>query len=167
MRTVKPQELSLEAFNKYGHFAQIINPTGASIGPKIHELFFDRLVFSYASPFPVGISVTRILKRPFVIELTEIHRDTGEVLLPLTDDIYCHVGMPSDCDNPDFDTFEIFHVPKGTAIMLNNGVWHHAPYPCNESSADILVLLPERTYAHDCIVVQIPPDKQIKIDLPG
>jgi ureidoglycolate lyase len=164
MRKVKPKELSLESFLKYGRFAKLINPDGPSVGPKIHEFFRDQLVFSYASPFPVGISVSRVRDRPKIVTVTEIHRDTGEVLLPLTGDVYCHVGMCSGHDDPDFSKFEVFRVPKGTAIMLNNGVWHHAAYSCTGEDVDVLVLLPERTYANDCIVIQIPLESQIEID---
>jgi ureidoglycolate lyase len=164
MRKVKPKELSLESFSKYGRFAKIINPDGPSVGPKIHEFFRDQLVFSYASAFPVGISVSHIQDRPRIISVTEIHRDTGELLLPLTGDIYCHVGMCSGHSDPDYSTFEIFRVPKGTAIMVYNGVWHHAGFPCGKDDVDVMVLLPERTYANDCIVIQIPSESQIEID---
>lgn len=164
MRKVKPQELTLAAFAKYGRFAAMTNPDGPSVGPAIHEFFRDQIVFSYASAFPVGLSVSHVKNRPMLVDVTEIHRDTGEVMLPLTGDVYCHVGLPSGYDDADYDSFESFRIPKGTAVVIDNGVWHHACFPCGEGDVDVLVLLPERTYANDCIVRSIPADKQFMIE---
>lgn len=162
MRKVIPKELTLEAFDAFGRFSDAVDPKGPSVGPEIHEFFRDALVFNTASPYPVSLSVSRVLDRPHVIATTEIHPTSGELILPLNGDVYCHVGLPSGPDEPDFNTFEVFRIPAGTAVMLNNGVWHYATFPCGTDPVSVLILLPERTYAYDCVVVDIPQEDQIQ-----
>ena len=83
MRSIPAKELSLENFDQYGSFSRLINPDKVSVGPAIHEFFCDQLVYYTASTSPVGISTSRVLKRPVVVDTTEIHRCCGEVILPL------------------------------------------------------------------------------------
>lgn len=164
MRKMKAKELSLNEFEKYGSFAKMIDPENISVGPEVHEFFCDQLVYYTASAAPVGISTSHVMKRPVVIDKTEIHRQCGEVVLPLDGDIYIHVGPRSDIDAPPFDKFEIFRVPIGTAVLLKPGTWHFAAFPVEKETVSVLVLLPERTYANDCIVVEIPEEEQIALE---
>ena len=101
MRSIPAKELSLENFDQYGSFSRLINPDKVSVGPAIHEFFCDQLVYYTASTSPVGISTSRVLKRPVVVDTTEIHRCCGEVILPLDGAVYIHVGprsvQPSTC----------------------------------------------------------------------
>lgn len=62
-------------------------------------------------------------------------------------------------------TARVFHVPAGTMVVLRPGVWHHAPFTTNHRSVNILITLPERTYANDCTVVEFAPADQIAIQL--
>lgn len=94
MRSIPAKELSLENFDQYGSFSRLINPDKVSVGPAIHEFFCDQLVYYTASTSPVGISTSRVLKRPVVVDTTEIHRCCGEVILPLDGDVYIH-GRPA------------------------------------------------------------------------
>lgn len=164
MRKVKAKELTLESFDKYGAFANMINPDGVSVGPSIHQFFCDHIVYYTASSSPVGLSTSRVEKRPVVVDTTEIHRNCGEVILPLDGDVYMHVGVRSDIDNPPVDDFEIFRLPKGVAAYFKPGTWHFAAFPCDQDAVNVLVLLPERTYANDCIVVHIPEEQQIVLE---
>ena len=164
MRKVKAKELSLEAFSKYGTFAKMVEPDGVSVGPEIHEFFCDRIVYSYSSQSPVGFSISHVKKRDVVVDTTEIHRMCGEVLMPLDGDVYIHVGQVSDMDAPPYDKFEIFRLPAGYAVALKPGVWHFAAFPCEKEFVSVLVALPERTYANDCIVHNIPKEKQLMLE---
>ena len=114
MRSIPAKELSLENFDQYGSFSRLINPDKVSVGPAIHEFFCDQLVYYTASTSPVGISTSRVLKRPVVVDTTEIHRCCGEVILPLDGDVYIHVGPRSDIDDPPYEKFELFRVPQKT-----------------------------------------------------
>ena len=60
---------------------------------------------------------------------------------------------------------EAFIVPKGTLVKLNTGVWHLAALPVHNELLHVMIILPERTYANDCIVCQYPEDRQVEIVL--
>ena len=164
MRKTKAKELTLQDFEQYGSFAKMTDPDGLSVGPKIHEFFCDQLVYYTASASPVGLSTSHVLKRPVVVDTTEIHRCCGEIILPLDGDVYIHVGPRSDPAEPPFSKFEIFRVPAGTAVSMRPGTWHFAAFPCTKDTVSVLVMLPERTYANDCVVVRIPEKEQILLD---
>jgi ureidoglycolate lyase len=61
------------------------------------------------------------------------------------------------------DQVEVFRVPKGTLITLRPGVWHCAPFAENADIVNILVVLPERTYANDIYFYMVPKADQIRI----
>ena len=56
-------------------------------------------------------------------------------------------------------------MPKGTAVRLNPGVWHLAALPVNLEEGHVLIVLPERTYKNDCVVVDYPEADWVKIEL--
>ncbi len=58
---------------------------------------------------------------------------------------------------------EAFLVPKGTMVLLNTGVWHLSAIPVNKETAHVLIVLPERTYFNDCVVVEYPEEKWVEI----
>ncbi len=78
-------------------------------------------------------------------------------------DILIHVAPATPANDVPADRIEIFRVPKGTFVALNRGVWHHAPYAAGGDIANALIVLPERTYAEDCFVYEIPEEKRMKI----
>ena len=58
---------------------------------------------------------------------------------------------------------EAFLVPKGTMVLLNTGVWHLSAIPVNKETAHVLIVLPERTYFNDCVVVEYPEENWVEI----
>ena len=54
-----------------------------------------------------------------------------------------------------------FIISKGTLVVLKAGVWHHAPFTINDKDLNILVALPERTYANDVVVVELKKEEFI------
>ena len=61
------------------------------------------------------------------------------------------------------DEVEVFLPPKGTLVNIKAGVWHCAGFPYRCDKVHILCALPERTYATDCTVIDIPKEHQIQI----
>lgn len=59
---------------------------------------------------------------------------------------------------------EFFRVPKGTIVSLRPGIWHHAPFAYNSEHVNVIIVLPERTYANDCTVYEIPEERRIEIE---
>jgi ureidoglycolate lyase len=99
-----------------------------------------------------------------VIDLTEYHSSTGEGVLPLDADVLIHVAPATPNGIVPLEKFRVFRVPKGTLVILRPGVWHHAPFSLH-GVANVLIVLPERTYANDCTVVELPISDQIRIEV--
>lgn len=164
MRKVTIKELTRENFCVYGSFANMINPQTLLIGEKPIEFFRDMVLVDLAASTSAFLSVCRVEKRPLVVDVTEFHSYCGEGILPLDGDVLIHVGPAAPKGVMNLEQIEIFRVPKGTFVSLRPGVWHHAPFAYNSESVNVLIILPERTYANDCTVYEIPEEKRIEIE---
>ena len=162
MKKLQVKDLTIEGFSKYGAFARMIDPNWPKIGREPIEFFRDMVPLDLGGGTPV-FSVCRVTKRPPVIDLTEYHSRCGEGILPLDADIVMHVGIATPAGEAPLDEIEAFRVPKGTFVALRAGVWHHAPFVCDGDAANVLIVLPERTYANDCTVVEIPEQRRLEI----
>ena len=60
---------------------------------------------------------------------------------------------------------EAFYIPKGTMLVIRAGVWHFAQIPVGNAPVTALVLLPERTYANDCVLTELEAEEQIVVEL--
>ncbi|HEY66300.1 MAG TPA: DUF4867 family protein [Caldilineae bacterium] len=165
MRTVKVSELSLESFSPFGFYANLINPDQEKIGAPPIEFFRDMIQQDLGGAPVVSFSVCRVEPRDLVIDVTEYHTATGEGILPLDNDVLIHVGPATPPDEIPLDKIKVFRVPQGTMVVLRPGVWHHAPFTINDAPANVLIVLPERTYANDCEVFELTGDDRIKIEL--
>ena len=163
MRKAAIQELTLEAFGKYGYFANMINPTAVKLGSEPIEFYRDMVPLNLGGKSIASLSVCRVLKRPPIVEVAEFHTACAEGVLPLDADILIHVGVATPNGQVPVEQFEIFRVPQGSLVVLKPGVWHHAPFVLGSDLANVLVILPERTYANDCQVYEIPLADQIEI----
>jgi ureidoglycolate lyase len=164
MKTVKVEALSVESFQPFGFFAQMLDPKTEKLGCPPIEFYRDMVQMDLGGAAIASFSVCRVEKRELVIDETEYHNRTGEGILPLDNDILCHVApaTPPGCPAP-VDKIRVFRVPKGTVVVLRPGVWHHAPFVLNGKPANVLIVLPERIYANDCIVVKLKPAERIRI----
>jgi ureidoglycolate lyase len=160
---ISVKELTLESFSLYGTYAVMINPSAPKIGAEPVEFFRDMAQLNLGQSAIASFSVCRVLKRPFIVDVTEMHRCCGEGILPLDADVIIHVGLATPNGEIPLDKIEAFHIPKGTFVALRRGVWHHAPFTADEGCANVLIVLPERTYADDCFVYEIPEDRKIEI----
>lgn len=165
MRKVAVKELTLENFNVYGTFTNILEPQAPKLvpGPGV-DFFRDLLQLNLGQTNIASFSTLRVTKRPEIIDATEYHTHCGEVNLPLDGDIVIHVGPATANGVVPLDEIEVFRVPKGTLVAIHPGVWHHAPFAVNTDVVCVLIVLPERVYANDCTVYQIPGDKKIEVN---
>ncbi len=166
MRTVKVAELSVEEFWPFGFYANLVNPDADKIGTPPIEFFRDMVQQNLGGASIVSFSTCRVEKRDLVIDVTEYHSKTGEGILPLDNDILIHVGpaTPPGAGVP-LDRIKVFRVPKGTMVVLRPGTWHHAPFTVNGDPANVLIALPERTYANDCQVFELAESDRIRIEV--
>jgi ureidoglycolate lyase len=168
MRTVKVEDLSVEKFLAFGYYADCFAPsnekfvlgTGGAI-----EFFRDMVQQDLGGVSIASFSALRVATRELRIDVTEYHTKTAEAALPLDNDILMHVGpatLPGR--GVPLDKIRVFRVPCGTLVVLRPGVWHHAPFAANDDPANMLIVLPERIYATDCEVVELPATDQIRIE---
>ena len=163
MRKVKIKELSLEGFAAYGSFMKMIDPPAYHFGAEPIEFYRDLVQLNLGGQGPASFSVCRVRKRPLTVTVTEVHSRCGEGILPLDSDVLIHVGPATRNGVVPYPEIEIFRVPRGTLVVLKPGVWHHAPFVYGSDAANVVIVLPERTYANDCAVHEIPEDQRIKI----
>lgn len=163
MREVKIQELSLEGFRNFGTFQNMINPGAYHFGAEPIQFFRDMVQLNLGGSSIASFSVCRVKKRDLVVDKSEYHGSCGEGILPLDADVLIHVAPASRPGPPPTEEIEVFRVPKGTMVALKPGVWHHAPFAHSADTASVLIVLPERTYANDCIVHEIPEKERTGI----
>lgn len=163
MKKIYVKELTMESFKVYGTFSGMINPQAAKLGAGITEFYRDMELLNLGKTTVASFSVTHVNKRPNIVTAVEYHSFTGEGILPLDSDVLMHVGLATRNGEVPLDRLEAFHVPKGTLVVLRPGVWHGAPFAYESDVANILVVLPERTYANDCLVQRLSEEEKIEI----
>lgn len=164
MKKIGVKKLTLENFNKYGTFANMINPDAVKIGAEPVEFFRDMMQVYFGTK-NISFSICRVLKRPAIIDTIEYHSSCTEGILPLDADVLIHVAIATLNGEVPSEEIEVFHIPKGTLVSLKPGVWHYAPYLCDSDQANTLVLLPERAYANDCHVVELDEKDHLEITI--
>lgn len=163
MKEIAYKALSVEGFREYGQYANMINPRAPKIGAEPIEFYRD-MAQACLGAVPVGsFGVCRVMKRPFIMDVSEYHDFTCETVLPLDGDVLMHVAPACPGKEFPFGQAEVFMVPVGTLAVLRPGVWHHAPYAIGCECVNCLIMLPERTYFNDCAVYAFPESKILKI----
>ncbi len=160
MKTIKAKPITVENFSYYGQFTNLLDPQGYSLG----DFFHDRVRMNMAGNMNLAFSPLVVHKsEPRIVSQAEYHNTTQEGILCLDDDVILHVAPPSKEPVPELT--EAFIVPKGTLVCLNLGVWHLSAMPINLDTAHVLIVLPERIYLNDCIVVDYPEERQVRIEV--
>ena len=165
MLSIKIEELTLEAFNKYGSFANFINPSSEKLDSPPTEFFRDMLQQNFGPGGTASFSTCRVEKREMIIDITEFHTHSSEGMMPLDNDVIIHVAPASKNDGVvPLEKIAAFRIPVGTMVIIRPGVWHHAPFTVNDSPANVLIVLPERIYANECAIFQLGDDEKIRIE---
>lgn len=164
MKKVTVKELTNDNFKVYGSFSNMINPKTPKLGQEPVEFYRDMATLKLGQTGVAAFSVTRVVKRPNIIDAIEYHNYTGEAMLPLDGDVLIHLApaTPVHAGLP-LDQIEVFRVPKGTLVVVNPGVWHCGPFTDGSDCVNVLVVLPERTYANDCIFKVLDEKDRIEI----
>jgi len=167
VREITWKRLTPDGFAKYGTFADMVNPSGPHLGAEPIEFYRDMVQASLGAVSTAAFSICRVLKRPFVMDVSEYHDGCYELALPLDGDVLMHVAPAGPAKEFPFDEAEVFLVPRGTAVCLRPGVWHHAAFAHGCDAVNVLCVLPERTYAIDCKVWEFPSGEHVRITGPG
>ena len=164
MKTVAVRSLDAEGFRPFGSFANLINPRTERLGTPPIEFYRDIIQQDLGGPSTSSFSICRVEARSPVIDVAEYHNRCCEGILPLDNDILIHVGPATPPSAPvPVDRLQVFRVPQGTMVVLRPGVWHHAPFTADDDPANVLIVLPERAYANDCIVVGLDESQRVEI----
>lgn len=163
MRKIEAVAITHENFALFGQFYSMENPNGYALCGELHQFFPDRITAD--AEHRLGLSPI-IVKKPEKMTVTqqEYHTKTWELILPLDDDMIIHVA-PASGGDPVAQYAQAFIVPKHTLVKLNAAIWHYAPLPVNNEKLTAMIILPERTYADDCTVVDLPQEQQFEIVL--
>jgi len=163
-REVGVEELTLASFAPFGTFADMSRPTGNVFGQPPVRFFPDMLRLDTGGKSPT-FSVCLVESRPPIVTISEYHTSTGEGIFAWDAPIDIHVAEPTGGAVVPWKRIRIFHVPKGTLVVLHPGVWHHTPFLASPAtiSASVLIILPERTYRNDCVPIDLPPSEQVKL----
>jgi len=161
MRKVKVEKLSVEAFAPFGSFAHMLAPKGEKIGRSPIEFYRDMVQLDLGGSSRPSFSICRVKPRPPVVDVTEYHSFTGEGIMPLDNDCFIHVAPATPEGELPHAKIRIFRVPVGTMVVLKPGVWHHAPFAVGGKTANVLIVLPERTYANDCFVFELDESRRV------
>lgn len=165
MREIKVKALTLEDFKGYGTFRCLPEENEPHIQVRDRVRFYrDLCGVNLGTEQTVSFSVCRMGRRPLIIDNMEYHNRCQEGIMPLDDDVIIFVA-PATTGYLPIDEVEAFLVPKHTMVVLNSGVWHFSPYLCKEEAGHILILLPERTYVNDCVLVPLEEDQKILIQV--
>lgn len=163
MRKLKFKELTAESFQNYGTFSNLINPRAVKIGEEPCEFFRDILQLNLGPASIASYSVCRLLSRDRIITNAEFHSYCSEGIFAIDGEVLMPVAIATRNGAFNPGSFEVFRVPKGTMLVLKPGVWHCAAFVHKSDCVNLLITLPERTYANDCNVIEIPVDEQIEV----
>lgn len=152
MKEIKIEPLSLEAFQGFGEFKNLVDCSAAHIG-EMPVVFYPDMIDGVMASNHATVSMVQCGKREMIIDEAEQHLGTAEFLLPLDGDIVMFVAPASATLEP--DKIRAFQVPQGTMVSISAGVWHKAPFPVEAEVVHSLVILPPLTYLKDCPVVRL------------
>lgn len=163
MRSVGIKKLTLEAFAPYGAFASIMAPRGCKLGERPVEFYRDMVQQYLGVTNTVSYSACVVEQRDWVIANTEYHNHCSEAIICLDGDYLAHFAPACPEGVEPFENIEVFLVPRGTMVAVKPGVWHQAGFPYGCDEVHILCALPERAYANDCVCIDIPEDRKIRV----
>lgn len=164
MVEIKVQELSREAFDKYGSYVNLINPVNAVCGGTGHPVAFYRDMLQVPNPSASlpSFSTCRVEKREMIVAGAEYHGFAYEANIPLDADMLLWVVVSGNGPCPT-EKMECFRIPKGTLVTCHPGVWHGAPFVFDTDVMNTLVVLPEHTYSNDSAREQFDDARKVKV----
>lgn len=150
-------------FHAFGRYTNLLSPDTPFIGEEPIRFYRDMMPLSGHET--LSLSITLVDPMPKRVEVLEYHSTTGECFLTLDEDTYICVAPATVDSVPKIEEMRAFYVPKGVAVYIYPGVWHYAPYPVGNHPIHSLVMLPERTYANDCIKYEFMEENVLELNV--
>lgn len=162
MKKITVQELSREKFRIYGDYQDLLHVVEDNKRTGGTNIFVpDCLTLTLGSSLPAAISVARVSEAETIIEVVEYHKFTCEGILPIDGDCTIFVGPAGFRFDP--NGIEAYRIPKGTFVQLKPGVLHGRQFVSDTTQVNVLILLPQRTYANDLVLERLEGDNRIEI----
>lgn len=159
---LKPEQLTREAFREFGDYEILLELPETRSRGSVDSGFFPDAIQIENGGKSASFSITRVSGKSSVIKSIEYHSATYEGILPLDNDIYIFAG-------PAYwylktDEIRLFKVPKCTLVKLKPGTLHGSPISADGKPANVLIILPERTYSNDCKFIDLEEKDYINIE---
>lgn len=166
MTVLVAEELTADAFADLGHVIDRPPRDHDADGPGWQWWAETSALRSDGRPWTFGY--LNLTTSPLRFDWAERHLRTQEVVVAGSSDILMYVAAPvaGEPDRlPPLDSFRVFRVPAGRALVMEPGVWHGAPLTLDLDS-NALVLLLEGTGRDDVTVVRFS-DTPVEIEVRG
>jgi ureidoglycolate lyase len=163
MRSMKLLPLTDPSFRMVGACHDMFHPEGEKLGDNPVEFFRDMLPLKLGKDTTASFSLCRAQAREPFVDAVEYHTFTEEAIVPLDADIAMAFAPATATGTVPREKMNAYRIPRGTMIVLKTGAWHSGPYVIGKGPAHILVALPERTYANDCIVKVLSDAERLSI----
>jgi ureidoglycolate lyase len=151
------ENLTHESFGKFGKVIEQPSRAPDASGPGWQWWAGVSLLAGGDRPYAIGALDLQPAEHKF--DWAERHMRTDELLIPVSGDCLVYVGPPEHRDDPGrlpaLESFKVFRVRQGQAVLLEKGVWHGAPL-ADGRPAKVLVLLLNETGSLDNSVVRFP-----------
>lgn len=156
---IHSEELGPDSFAPYGRVIQ--QPAAAADAGGDNWKWWGELTFMACAQRPYGLGYLALEPGELRFDWAERHMRSPELLAPLTGECLIYVAPPDHLDQPDrlppHESFRVFHVRPGQAVLLHSGVWHGVPLAVG-APAKVLVLLLQGTGANDLTLVRFEDD---------
>jgi len=144
---LKIKKISKETFSSFGEFYH--RPEGEISFSCERFDWFDRI-----AAVDLGVASFGMVCPKYTGDFEQValeqHKNTKEIYIPLDNDIIIVVANPGAFDGDSFrsEDFAAFHVPAGSMVIMNEGVWHEAPMTF-ASKAGVMVIYKDKTGEND------------------
>ena len=161
MTSLTIEDLSRESFEPFGRV--IARPSDSAQATGDGWRWWADVAPLTGESLKWGIGYLDLEPTDMRIDWAERHARTDEAVVATSSEILFYVA-PADesAAEPSLSDFRVFRIPPGTAVVLDRGVWHGAPFATTERTTALVFIL-EGTGANDVEVVRFP-DNPIQIE---
>jgi ureidoglycolate lyase len=164
MRSLELNDLTVPGFKTVGTCHDMFHPAWEKLGDgKTVDFYRDILTLRLGTDPVASFSLCHVRTREPVIDAVEYHTSTEEAIISLDADIAMAFAPATPAASAPLDRMTAYRIPRGVLVVLKAGAWHSGPFVLGGGDAHILVALPERTYANDCIVKSLEPADRLRI----
>jgi ureidoglycolate lyase len=164
--TLPLEALTATDFEPYGRVVELPQQEPHATGPGWR--WWGEVIDLEGDGRPWSVGYLDLEPTPLAFDWAERHMRSREAIIATSGDVAVYVGPAEAPDHPDQipprERFRVFRVPRGSAVVLEPGVWHGAPFALTGPTS-ALVLLLEGTGRDDVTVVRFEKER-VEISLP-